>query len=836
MKTKALVVIALVGGLFCSCGNQKKSTPPVSIVWEMGQNGIKPGCFESTFYIKNIGETELKNNWVIYYNQSPITPLNEDSAQLTMERIASTYHKIYPSEHYKPIAVGETFEFKIVCRGSIIKETYTPAGAYIVFTDEDGNELQPQNIELKVTPFEHAYQWNRPNTRELPYPDGNYMYTQNAFFDKTFTLDATDIFPSPKFVAKSEGTSGFYKSIVIESEERLENEANLLKEKLSSLFGFTIADNGETVIKLTLIDENISNGNEFYHIDIKENTIEISASHAHGIFNGCQTLLNIVGNLGEFPAQIQNMQIVDYPDLAHRGLMLDVCRNFTTKQNLLKLIDLLASYKINVLHLHITEDEAWRLEIPGLEELTQIGARRGHTKDERECLFPAFTWGWDYTDNSTLANGYYTREDFIEILKYAAKRHIKVIPEVDLPGHARAAIKAMNARYYKYIDTDKAKAEEFLLADFADTSKYSSAQSFTDNVINVAMPSTYRFVEKVIDEIDKMYADAGLKLEIFHVGGDEVPRGSWEGSGVSRKFMEETKMTEIRDLKDYFVAQVLDILNKRDIQFAAWQEVALLRDGTANERFANSNILNYCWTNVPDWKTDEIPYKLTNAGYPIILANVTNFYMDMAYSKHQSEPGLHWGGFVNEFNSFDVLPYDIYKSVRRDLAGNLIDIENAAKTKQPLAKGAHTQIKGAQAILWAETIRNFEMIEYYLFPKMFGLIERAWNANPSWAAAGNEEYEDAKRFYNAKISQKELPRLAKKNINFRIEQPGIIIKDGLLYANTSISNAVIYYTTDGTEPTSKSSVWTEPVACDAKLVKAKTFYLGKQSVTTRLEN
>ena len=159
-----------------------------------------------------------------------------------------------------------------------------------------------------------------------------------------------------------------------------------------------------------------------------------------------------------------------------------------------------------------------------------------HTIDEQTCLYPAYAWGWNETDTASLANGYYSRSDFMDILKYAKERHIRVIPEIDIPGHSRAAIKAMNARYQKYIDTDQSKAEEYLLIDFADTSQYLSAQNFTDNVINVAMPSTYHFLEKVIDEIVRMYQDVGVELTAFHVGGDEVPEGIWEGSSICRTF------------------------------------------------------------------------------------------------------------------------------------------------------------------------------------------------------------------------------------------------------------------------------------------------------------
>jgi len=212
--------------------------------------------------------------------------------------------------------------------------------------------------------------------------------------------------------------------------------------------------------------------------------------------------------------------------------------------------------------------------------------------------------------------------------------------------------------------------------------------------------------------------------------------------------------------------------------------------------------------------------------------------MDMCYCNHQQEKGLSWGGFVNEYNSFDMLPYDIYKSVRQNLRGEQIDIIAASKTKLPLSKAARGQIKGLQAQLWAETVRNFEQIEYHLFPKILGLVERAWNAEPAWAVPtlDNQLYEKAKKAYNAQIAQFELPRFAKRGVNFRLAQPGIILQNGLLYANNTIPGAIIRYTIDGSNPNENSPVWTEPIPCDAKKVKAQAFYLGKKSLTIILDN
>ena len=256
-------------------------------------------------------------------------------------------------------------------------------------------------------------------------------------------------------------------------------------------------------------------------------------------------------------------------------MMLDIARNFTKKADLLKLINQLAAYKINVLHFHFSDDEAWRLEIPGLEELTAIGSRRGFTEDESQCLYPVYYGGWNPNDTTATANGYYTREDFIEVLQYAAKRHITVIPEIESPGHARAAIKAMEARFNRLKGEDMEKAREYLLSESADTSKYVSAQAYTDNIMNVALPSVYRFMDKVSDEIIKMYKDAGVPLATIHIGGDEVPKGSWTGSPLCHKFMEEKGMKDTHELSEYFLENITEMLSKKGVKTSGWQEVAL---------------------------------------------------------------------------------------------------------------------------------------------------------------------------------------------------------------------------------------------------------------------
>jgi hexosaminidase len=532
------------------------------------------------------------------------------------------------------------------------------------------------------------------------------------------------------------------------------------------------------------------------------------------------------------PYLLEAVSIRDYPDLAYRGQMIDIARNFTAPENLKKLVDIFASYKLNVLHFHFCDDEAWRLEIPGLEELTAVGSRRGHTTDESQCLYPCYDGGYD-PDAKTVGNGYYSREEFIDLLKYAAERHVRIVPEIESPGHARAAIVSMKARYNKYFETDPGKATEYMLSEPEDTSRYVSVQYYTDNVMNVALPSTYRFMEKVIQELNAMYQEAGLSLSTVHLGGDEVPRGVWMGSPKCQELMKEKGMTKAHDLSEYFITQMADVMQKNGLKFSGWQEVALGHTEEAHQQLRGQAAGVYCWNTVPG--SDEVVYQTANNGYPVILCNVGNFYMDMAYNGHPDERGLDWGGYVDESVSFSMLPFSIYRSLRVDMAGNPIDLNNAEKGKTALTEIGKKHIMGVQGQLFAETIRSFDGVEYLLFPKILGLAERGWNAHPVWenlsGVREQQAFNQALALYYEKISKSEMPYWAKNGINFRLPQPGLLVKDGNLYANVAIDGAEVRYTTDGSEPTAQSTLWKEPVKCGSLVVKAKTFYQGKESLT-----
>lgn len=833
---RIIYILAFLSIAFSSTTNAMiQSDIPVRIEWKMGQNNIEGNAYSNSFVITNISVNQLDSDWEIYYNQMTRKIISVDNPAVNIEEVKTNLYKITPAKDFKPLPVGGSLTVPFVCQGGLIKESHAPEGAYFVRL-RNGIVSYIVDIKIQVSPFDNGRQWSIDGAEQLPYPDGEYVYALNSRFQRPIDLKQTDIFPSVKSATQLKGQTILGRDVTISYPEQFAQEASYLVDKLRMLYGIEAQNGKNAKIRIKTLKGDISVvDSEYYELVIDNDRIEISAATSHGVFNGVQTLLGMMKNQN-VPVAFNNVSVKDYPDLAYRGIMIDVARNYTSKENMLKLIDRLSSYKINRLHIHLSDDEGWRLEIPGVEELTSVGAVRAHTLDESKSLYPNYS---DGAFPSEKGSGYYTVSDFVEILRYAQKRHITVIPEIDLPGHSRAAIVAMKARYNKYIATDRQRAEEYLLHDFTDRSVYVSAQGYSDNVINVALPSAYKFVEKVVDEIAAMYSQAEISLTNFHIGCDEVPKGAWGKSDVCIDLMKSHDMTSADNLEDYFITKVSDMLHRKGVNVAAWQEAGLNRDESLNPQHVGAVNSLYSWNTLPDWHGDRIPYSLANAGYDVILCNLTNFYFDLAYNKHQSEPGHIWAGFINEYSSFDMLPYNVYQSTRHDLSGNFLDLNNMGEGKPYLTADGRKHIKGVQGQLFCETIRGYDMVEYYLFPKMFGLAERGWNATPDWSKtpdwSDTKAYYEALSAYNAKIVKRELPRLKKEGSNFRLSQPGVIIRQGKLYANSAVPDAEIRYTTDNSEPTADSPLWNEPVDCSAKVVKAKLFYQGKQSVTTLLD-
>lgn len=420
--------------------------------------------------------------------------------------------------------------------------------------------------------------------------------------------------------------------------------------------------------------------------------------------------------LAKLPKETKGIVIEDWPVLGLRGFMLDVVRDFRTKDEVFKVLDIMASYKLNLLHFHLGDDESWCLEIPKLPELTAFS---GHHE------LP----DWDLKESKALkptANGhignttFYTEEEYKEILQYAAERQIAVVPEFDAPGHSRAAIKAMQA-YEKRTGDDT-----YRLQDPADTSHYWTAQDFTDNVLDPDLPGVYKFYGVVFDEVIRMHREAGVPLPGIHIGGDEVPDGAWAGR-------------DRKKVKDTFTRGMVQLAQERNLKLAGWQEMVENIEPETLEALKKQLLFVNAWSTLNE--RADLPARLANAGIPVLLSNVQHAYVDLAYSDDPNDIGLHWGGYVDERKGY-ALPVYSYPGLQKP--------EN---------------IVGAEALLWSENIRSLDNATYQMLPKALGVWERAWNPCTEWK--DEEEFQkDFNEFYSI-IVKKEMPLWDAKGLNYK---------------------------------------------------------------------
>lgn len=785
------------------------TTKSVTMSWQQDVTG-EGSSPKYSFTIKNLPKG---GDWEIYFSMLPCWTEDDPQSPVEVSNVHANVYKIAPKEDFDG-------------RSSVVATYFSaPAGRYAMAPENPYIRIaggKPQKVEL---------------SRFIPLPDdGEEVYAKNA----AVVLPTPGIFDVIPSVKKIETTDN--KTVTLGNGLRLSGDDLFgVKDYAASeleRIGMAATDGG---LELRFIMDD-GCPEEGYVIDGDSNSVTVKASGEKGAFYGIVTLSHILENakstkMDEIPA----FRITDWPDLGYRGYMLDVARNFTTKENVLRFIDELARFKVNGLQFHIVDDEGWRLEIEGLPELTGLGAH--HSWNPDEGLMPSYDGNW-IADNDMSSNGFYTRADFIEILKFAKSRNVQVIPEIDVPGHSRAAIKAMQAYEKRTGD------ESFRLDDPEDASVYSSAQWYRDNVICVARESAYTFLEKIVAELCGMFAEAGVEMPMLHIGGDEVAEGCWAGSPICQKFLKDNGMKDVHELKTYFVKRMVEICGKHNLKVCGWQEmpanVSRSYDSELQKHFGYTN----CWNTVPEWGDDYICYTLANLGYPIALSNVTNNYLDLCYDRHPEERGHQWGGTVTASKSYALQPFDIYRSARSKVDDSPADIWSNSIGKPALEKPEN--IFGVSVQLWAETVRSFDDITSYSFPKALGAFERGWNTRPDWLAGlpefngkgkPSEEYiaEEEKAFEQSR--DRFLGRIAGTcparwdalGLAFHIERPGLKLIDGQLRANSTLPGGEIRYTTDGSTPTRQSALWTAPVEVKGEKVLAKVFYGNSESATTLLQ-
>ena len=800
---------------------------PIAVNWQMGQNNSVSNNYSSRFVIKNISKQPLDSNWEFFFNQFSRSVSLPDGCPVDINEVSTTYYRVKPNANYKALAAGDSLVIDVVMGGALVNKNYMPAGGHVVL---NGDMTKPIAVNINRSPLDKPGQWRDHKA----YPDGNYMYAYNEAingFGDGYTGNDYDIFPAPKQVDIEDGFTQVGSIVSIKYGKWFQwggyrRAKALLTDELQKR-GVYVSSGQKTVIEL-LLDKKLSTNGEYYTLRVHDGKISIHGVTQAALMNGVKTLMAALDHSKGH--RLQNCFVIDWPDFGYRGVMLDIARNFVINPaDFKRTIDLLSYYKINTIQFHFTDDEAWRLEIPGFPELTQVAAHRGATLDEKGHLAQIFDGNGNPNDLSQCGNGYFSRDEFIELLKYARAHGVRIIPEIETPGHARAAIVAMKNRAM-----NNPTAEQFRLWDDKNESVFTSAQNYHDNVLNVASDDVYRFIDRVVAELEKMYKEAGLKLEIVHLGGDEVPNNAWAKSPDVQALMQREGLKTQHEVSEYYIKRISQLLAARKIRIEGWQEVALDHKPEFNAVVAPRVAGVNAWSTVGS--RSDVPYRLANDGYPVILSNVTNFYMDMGYSWHQNEQGLHWGGKVDEFDAWSGLPANIYASARTAVDGTPLNITTAGDGKAKLEKPEN--IIGIQAQLWGETLRSFDEVQYMLLPKMMGVSERAWTAVPEWSKdlTDTKAYDEARHQYNLKIGTRELPLLKGMGFNFRVGPPGIKVVDGMWLINTQYPDELVTYTLDGSEPTVDSPRWTAPVPVKTQpqVIKAKTFYLGHESVTTYL--
>ncbi|WP_288360067.1 beta-N-acetylhexosaminidase [uncultured Bacteroides sp.] len=406
---------------------------------------------------------------------------------------------------------------------------------------------------------------------------------------------------------------------------------------------------------------------EAYKLDVSKSSVQVEAKTAKGIFYAFQTLRQLMPPAIEqehrveegFVWQVPCVTIEDAPSFAYRGLMLDVSRHFMPKEVVKRYIDLMAFHKLNTFHWHLTDDQGWRIEIKKYPKLTSMGGFRnktiiGHAKNK--------PYKWEVERYG----GFYTQDDVREIVAYAQKRCVEVIPEIEMPGHAVAAL----AAYPEYSCSGGPFEVEGRWGVFND--------------IFCTKEATFEFMQNILDEVTSLFPSTYI-----HIGGDEAPRVRWKNCVHCRQRMEQENLTKEEQLQTYFINRIERHLNAKGKRIIGWDEII---EGGIPQR-----------ATVMSWRGEKGGIHAAKAGYDVIMTPNTHLYLNHYQYSPQTEP-LAFGGFTPLEKSYSYHP--VHESLTPEEAKH---------------------IKGVQANLWTEYITSVEQLEYMLYPRAAALSEVAWS-------------------------------------------------------------------------------------------------------------
>ena len=395
----------------------------------------------------------------------------------------------------------------------------------------------------------------------------------------------------------------------------------------------------------------------------EEGAARIFASGEAGVFYAKQTLRQVEAQAVD--GRIPCGEIVDEPRFGWRGLMLDEARHFMGREYVLRLLDVMAAHKMNRFHWHLTDDQGWRIEIKGYPELTEVGAWRGKGTKLRT---PKFDKAGKEDPDGPRYGGFYTREEIREIVAYAKARHIEILPEIDVPGHARAILAAYPE-----------------MAPKSDGKAGASVQGVEGNVLSVAREENYRMLDGIFGEIAELFP-----FPYLHVGGDEVNMNAWKASPEHRAMMKEKGFQEPGQLQNHFMLCLEKILKGHGKTLLGWNEI--MHGGHLSKE-----------TGVMAWISVKAGLHAARAGHPTVMAVGPHAYFDMKYPG-PGETGHWWAGIVSTRRAYEWNPV---------FAGKLTPEEQA-------------RVMGVQCCLWTEFVPDPADADYKLWPRACATAEVGW--------------------------------------------------------------------------------------------------------------
>lgn len=496
------------------------------------------------------------------------------------------------------------------------------------------------------------------------------------------------IIPKPVSLIVSKETFKLPHAITVSTNDLAGSNAavSALKSRLTIAAGRTVNVTNEGSAKSTIrvdilkkLDRRL--GSEGYRLVVNPKFIIVQANQPSGLYYGIQTLLQLFPEEIEAKQELPNVnwslpcvEVVDYPRLKWRGLMFDVSRHFFTKDEVKQYIDAMVRYKYNVLHLHLTDNEGWRIEIKKYPKLTEIGAWRV----DRTGTFGTFDP--PPADAPNNYGGFYTQDDIRELVKYAKERFVDILPEIDVPGHSLAAVAAYpelsctaDAVNYRVRSGEK-------IMDWSAGGKLPEA--IYDNNLCPAKEAVYEFIDNVISEVAPLFP-----FGYMHMGGDETSTNYWEKSYAVSDLMEKENLKDMHAVQGYFAKRVKKIVEKHGKIFMGWDEV--LDNGLAEDAA------------VMAWHNPEKGAEASRRKHHVVMAPIGYAYLDLMQADAIIEP-------------------PVYKELR------------LSKTYQfdPVPTGAdENYIMGGQGNLWTEQVYNIRHAEYMTWPRAFAISEALWTTD-----------------------------------------------------------------------------------------------------------